>query len=97
MAGCLGLQLVGQTDDEAASPGSAPGGVQRLVSRTGKPWCECSDEQKSKLWTAITKGGWFTQDNKKKIRQAEQEYKRAIHEGTEEPQTLEADKQQEDL
>lgn len=72
----------------------------------GEVWCECSPEQKSKLWTAITKGGWFTQAHKQIIRQAEGEYKKAIAESEEiaaeetrkaELQSAEADKAQEEL
>ena len=32
-------------------------------------WNECSDEQKTGLWKAITKGGWFTQAEKTTIRE----------------------------
>lgn len=33
-------------------------------------WAELTDEEKQQIWTAKTKGGWFTQDEKKAIRNA---------------------------
>lgn len=36
----------------------------------GRIWSECDDEEKSQLWVAKTKGGFFTQDEKVLIRKA---------------------------
>ena len=46
----------------------------------GETWHECTQQQQIKLWTAKTKGGWFTQDQKSKIRKADVVYKKAIFE-----------------
>lgn len=40
----------------------------------GEVWVECTDQEKSILWTAKTKGGWFTQDEKTMIRAAAKDY-----------------------
>lgn len=45
----------------------------------GEVWTECTQEEQSQLWTAITKGGWFTQDDKVKIRSAGSDYKKRIY------------------
>ena len=44
----------------------------------GQVWCECTEDERRVLWTAKTKGGWFTMDEKALIRQAESGYKKAI-------------------
>ncbi len=43
----------------------------------GEVWCECTERQMEQLWRAITKGGYFTQDQKAYIRSASQAYKQA--------------------
>lgn len=50
----------------------------------GQVWCELSEQEQCTLWTAKTKGGWFTIDEKNFIRKAESGYKRAISEGVQE-------------
>lgn len=46
----------------------------------GKIWCECSENEQSTLWTAKTKGGWFTTSEKDKIRESCTLYKNSIAE-----------------
>ncbi len=43
----------------------------------GQIWCEQEQKEQATLWTAKTKGGWFTMDEKALIRQADQAYKKA--------------------
>jgi recombination protein RecT len=43
----------------------------------GQVWVECERMEQETLWTAKTKGGWFTQDEKDYIRAAAQAYKKA--------------------
>ena len=50
----------------------------------GEVWCECTERQMEQLWRAITKGGYFTQEQKAYIRTAAQAYKAANDEETEE-------------
>lgn len=46
----------------------------------GRIWCECDEKEQSTLWTAKTKGGWFTMDEKDLIRKACREFKQANQE-----------------
>jgi len=41
----------------------------------GEIWCECDKMQVERLWTAKTKGGYFTQNEKEIIRKGTQVYK----------------------
>ncbi len=43
----------------------------------GQVWAECDEVEQKLLWTAKTKGGWFTMDEKKYIRASVQAYKKA--------------------
>ncbi len=43
----------------------------------GEAWHECTEKQQTQLWLAITKGGYFTQEEKVFIRKASQEYRKA--------------------
>ena len=43
----------------------------------GEAWCEATDEEKRQLWVAKSKGGFFTQEQKKYIRVAILAYKQA--------------------
>lgn len=49
----------------------------------GQIWCECSEAEQSTLWTAKTKGGWFTIDEKNKIREAASGYRKACEQSKE--------------
>ena len=42
----------------------------------GEAWSECTEKQQTQLWLAITKGGYFTQEEKAFIRKASQEYRK---------------------
>lgn len=44
----------------------------------GKVWCECTEQEQKTLWTAKTKGGWFSADEKTVIRDGIAEYKKAV-------------------
>lgn len=46
----------------------------------GRIWCECTEQEQSTLWTAKTKGGWFTMQEKDYIRGAVVAYKKANQE-----------------
>lgn len=46
----------------------------------GQIWCECEEKEQAALWTAKTKGGWFTATEKEFIRKASSGYKKAIAE-----------------
>lgn len=43
----------------------------------GQIWCEQDEKSQSTLWTAKTKGGWFSMEEKDFIRKAAQGYKKA--------------------
>jgi len=43
----------------------------------GKIWCECDTKEQEALWTAKTKGGWFTSQEKDKIREGCTEYRKS--------------------
>lgn len=49
----------------------------------GQIWCECDEREQSALWTAKTKGGFFTKDQKDDIRKAASGYRRANEEAIE--------------
>jgi len=55
----------------------------------GEIWGECTQEEQYQLWTAITKGGWFTQADKVTIRSADAEYKRKNAETEDVPESVE--------
>ncbi len=61
----------------------------------GEAWSECTEKQQTQLWLAITKGGYFTQDEKAFIRKASQEYKAGSL--ALENESTEADEQQKEL
>lgn len=46
----------------------------------GQIWCELDEKEQSVLWTAKTKGGWFTQQEKNFIREASSGYRKATAE-----------------
>jgi len=43
----------------------------------GEAWCGLSEKEQSTLWTAKTKGGWFTMEEKEFIRKASSGYRQA--------------------
>ncbi len=45
----------------------------------GQIWTECTEAEQATLWTAKTKGGWFTMEQKSKIREAASGYAAANH------------------
>lgn len=46
-------------------------------TKLGEAWDECTEQEKSQLWRAITKGGYFTQADKVKIRALQSQYREA--------------------
>jgi len=56
--------------------------ILRLINEgdslgVGQIWSELDEKEQSTLWTAKTKGGWFTMDEKSFIRAAAGEYRKA--------------------
>ncbi len=63
----------------------------------GEAWNECTEKQQTQLWLAITKGGYFTQDEKKFIRNASQEYRKSCYALEQDKDSKDADEQQKEL
>ena len=47
----------------------------------GQLWCEQEEREQAVLWTAKSKGGWFTMDEKKYIREASNGYRKSNAQG----------------
>lgn len=47
--------------------------------KVGEAWCELTQDEQAALWTAKSKGGFFTQDEKQSIRSAINEYKTTLN------------------
>lgn len=48
---------------------------------TGEYWCALTEKDQQVMWTAKTKGGWFTMEEKSFIREASAAYRKANAEG----------------